>query len=371
MFSENNEISGRQAFRLLTYDLLGLGTLLVPTVLAGVSGRDGIFGIFLGVLAGLLFLKLLSNVVGNMKGSFTEELEEKLGVFTGRLVQVCFLIYLVLLAGYTAYLFSSIILQKLLREESFWLVLVLILVLVFYGLWSGIEGRARVYEILFWFLMIPLFFMLFSTVHEIETDYWAPVFIAQPLHMLAGGYYVFICLSLIFIIMFLGTYVKEKKALVKAGKSALLFAGVIYAVLYLILLGIFGVNALAEMDFPAVTLMSTIKISGGFIKRADAFMIGIWFFTLYALLNSAVFYGGTMLRGLAGRHGKTGGAKRSCIIFMLLLTLLFAGIFYRSREACNDYEWFLWFIGTPFLVLVPLVLAVKNKVLQYKKNKGR
>ena len=34
MFSENNRISGRQMYRLMTYDLLGIGTLLVPQMLA-------------------------------------------------------------------------------------------------------------------------------------------------------------------------------------------------------------------------------------------------------------------------------------------------------------------------------------------------
>lgn len=35
MFSSNEKISGRQAFRLLVFDLLGLGTLLIPTAVAG------------------------------------------------------------------------------------------------------------------------------------------------------------------------------------------------------------------------------------------------------------------------------------------------------------------------------------------------
>ena len=55
MFSENNRISGRQVFRLLTYDLLGLSTLLVPPALGRLAGRDGIFCIAAGVAAGLLF----------------------------------------------------------------------------------------------------------------------------------------------------------------------------------------------------------------------------------------------------------------------------------------------------------------------------
>ena len=43
MFSSNEKISGRQAFRLLVFDLLGLGTLLIPAAVAGFCGRDGIF----------------------------------------------------------------------------------------------------------------------------------------------------------------------------------------------------------------------------------------------------------------------------------------------------------------------------------------
>ena len=35
-------------FRLLTYDFLGMGTLLLPTMLADTAGRDGIFCILVG-----------------------------------------------------------------------------------------------------------------------------------------------------------------------------------------------------------------------------------------------------------------------------------------------------------------------------------
>ena len=48
MFSSNEKISGRQAFRLLVFDLLGLGTLLIPAAVAGFCGRDGIFCIIVG-----------------------------------------------------------------------------------------------------------------------------------------------------------------------------------------------------------------------------------------------------------------------------------------------------------------------------------
>ena len=157
MFSENNRISERQAFRLLTYDLLGLSTLILPGVLARTAGRDGIFGIAIGTAAAILYLRMLCALQKDCALDFPAYLEQRLGRVWGKLVQAGFLLYLLLLAGYTAYLFADAVLMSLLREESFYLVLCLLLILVFYGLWGGLEGRARIYELLFWVLLILCF----------------------------------------------------------------------------------------------------------------------------------------------------------------------------------------------------------------------
>lgn len=368
MFSSNEKISGRQAFRLLVFDLLGLGTLLIPAAVARFCGRDGIFCIIVGTVLGLLFLRLLVYAVGDMQGSFAEYTEKMCGTFFGKTIQAGYFLYLMLLAGYTAYLFSVTVLNNLLRGESFYLVLVLILGLVWYGLLSGIEGRARVYELLFWFILIPLFIMLASALDEVKTDYWNPVFFTGKRDFFAGSYYVFICSSLIFLILFLGGYLRKRESLMKVGRLALIFTGCLEAGLYLILLGVFGGAALSDMQTPAITLMSTIKITGGFLKRADAFMFGIWFFTLYALLNSAVFYAEMLLNGLY--HAK----KRQALWKKWERAAVFAAVFgvavllYNSKENTVLYEKFLWYIGTPFLVLVPVVLAIIRCAGQRKKH---
>lgn len=361
MFSTNNRISGRQTFRLLTYDLLGLSTLLVPSVLGKVAGRDGIFCIAIGVTAGLLYLKLLGSLVEDMETSFPLYLEQKLGTVPGWVAGAGYLIYLVLLAGYTAYLFSDVVLTSLLREESFYLVLFIVLVLAAYGLWGGIEGRARIYEMLFWFIMIPLFLMLFFALDEIQVDYWMPVFTTDWTGVFEGSYYVFLCLALVFLVLFLGGYVEKKRTMLRAGRRALVFVGGIHGALYLILLGIFGAGALGTMDYPAVTMMSTVKISGGFFKRTDAFMFAVWFFTLFALLSSCVFYSGSLLTHLTRRiNGSMEQQKkeRAASVAVLVAVSGIACCFYKNRTQMQFYEWFLWHIGTPFLVLIPVLLAV-------------
>lgn len=360
MFSENNRISGRQAARLLIYDLLGLSTLLVPTVLAKTAGRDGIFCIAIGVVGALIYRKLMSVLLDDMQEAFPLYLEKRLGTVSGKVVQAGYFLYFVLLAGYTAYLFSDVVLSSLLREESFYLVLVILLLLTAYGIWGGIEGRARIYEMLFWFIMIPLFLMLFFALDEIQVDYWCPVATTSLTGILEGSYFIFLILSLVFLILFLGEYATKKKTLHLAGKKAVLAAGGILAVLYLILLGIFGEKALSEMEYPAVTLMSTVKISGGFLKRTDAFMFAIWFFTLFALLNSCVFYAGHVITHMIGNVWKIERKKKEkySAIAVLVPVCAIACCFYKNNDCFVWYDRFLWYVGTPFLIFIPVLLGV-------------
>ena len=350
-------------YRLMTYDLLGIGTLLVPQMLAKAAGRDGILSIGIGMAAALMYLWILRRIAPPAQESYPEYMKRQLGRIGGGIVQAGYLIYLVLLAGYVAYLFADIILRDLLRGESFYLVLSVIMLLVLYGLVGGIEGRARAYEMLFWFLLIPLFLMLFAAADEVCTDYWAPLGMSSLKGVAGGAYGVFLNLSFAFLLLFSGTYVRRQETLFTAGKRAILFVGCLHAVLYLVLEGIFGVPALAGMDYPAVTLMSTVKISGGFLKRTDAFMFGVWFFTLYALLNSCVFYGSSIAEELCKPIRKMPKEKKYMWIFygsVAVAASAAAICFYRSREVFDWYERFLWYVGTPFLVLAPVFAAQKK-----------
>lgn len=368
MFSENNQISGRQVFRLLTYDFLGMGTLLLPTMLADTAGRDGIFCILAGILSTFLYLKLLRYLLKGMKTSYPDFLKQKCGKVCGYVLWGGYFLYFILMASYTAYLFSTLMLNGLVENVSFYLVLMLILLLAFYGMAGGIEGRARVYEILFWFLMIPLFLMLFAACREVKPAYWSPVFMADGKEVLSGSYYVLFCYSMVSIVLFLKEYVADRRKCVGAAEKAVWFSGGVFAVLYLILIGLFGVEALAQMKFPAVTMMSRVQVTGGFLKRTDAFMFSIWFFTLYAMLNSMVFYSGNLAAKVIRDCGGYLEGKKRMLPYLILLLLVYGVtvLFYRNQQFLDCVTFLLWKIGTPFVVGVPVLLCLTGR----KPNRG-
>ena len=368
MFSENNQISGRQVFRLLTYDFLGMGTLLLPTMLADTAGRDGIFCILAGILSTFLYLKLLRYLLKGMKTSYPDFLKQKCGKVCGYVLWGGYFLYFILMASYTAYLFSTLMLNGLVENISFYLVLLLILLLAFYGMAGGIEGRARVYEMLFWFLMIPLFLMLFAACREVKPAYWSPVFVADGKEMLSGSYYVLFCYSMVSIVLFLKEYVADRRKCVGAAEKAVWFSGGVFAALYLILIGLFGVGALAQMKFPAVTMMSRVQVTGGFLKRTDAFMFSIWFFTLYAMLNSMVFYSGNLAEKVIRDCGGYLEGKKRMLPYLILLLLVYGVtvLFYRNQQFLDCVTFLLWKIGTPFVVGVPVLLCLTGR----KPNRG-
>lgn len=355
MFSSNDKISMRQSFRLFTFDFVGISSLIVPPYLAKTVGADGIFCILLGCVLGIIYLLFLGGIHNRMGKDMGTFMEEYLPAPVRILAQLWMLFHCVMLAGFVSYVFGILMQHSLIREESYPVIILVILVTAGYAVSGGIESRARVYEVLFWFVFLPLIGMLISAGTQMETVYLDTFFEAGFMELLKGSYLVFLFSGIAFWMLFFPKYIHEEKTkgpFLKSVGMAMAFTAVILICVYFISVGNFGVNALAKMEFPVVTLMSSIKIPGNFIKRLDAVMLGIWFFTLFALLNLHVFYGAKMMKGVLAFRGN----KRyiaGTLVCILPVTLFF---YYRQEMVLNWFFRYIWYLGTPFMILVPLLV---------------
>lgn len=361
MFSENQKISKRQISRLLIYDLLGITTLLLPTALVNIAGADGIFCIFLALLPAYVYLIVLKRIQHRVDKDYLAYIETVCGKVIMKIVGIFYFLFCIFLAGYTVFLLSNVIAKSLLKEESYWLIAISILVLGGYGVLEGIEGRARVYELLFWFLLIPLIIMLILAAGDVNVDYWTPVFTTGLWDIGRGIALVFAFYAITFSCLFLIPFEKKQGNAVISAKIAIIIMAMLNSIIFLILLGMFGKKSLGVMDYPIITLMSMIKMPGGFFERQDAFMVGIWFFALYALINSGMFYGNEIIKRVINRNG-----NKRYIAVTLLLTFMMAAMFYRSQGAIQYYQLFLTIIGIPAIILIPLLVYAVDR----GKNRG-
>ena len=384
MFSNNNRISTRQVFRLFVFDFIGMSTLVLPAKLAGTSGCDGVFAIVVGGLFASLYLWYLAWIMNRMDCDLITYVRQSLPRW-GALVMLCFFAaYCILEASYSAYIFADVMKKGLVGGESYTLLLLLILAVAAYAIQSGIESRARVYESLFWVLFVPLFLLLWIAASDVNTVYLHSFF-TTPVSEVAGeGLLVFEYLMPMFLVLFFPAYVRKdaQKKMVAAVYRALWVAVIVFALFDLILLGSFGERAMAKMRYPALTLMSNIHLRGSFLKRLDAFLLAIWFFTLFALINVFLFYAKQLIAAIGGEFTGHGNAERqgdglkmqkeknakvwSMIIAFLLVFVVAEGFCYGSFA--EWFEGYMTYVAIPLLILLPLIIVVWGK---YRKTGNR
>lgn len=292
MYVDNGKISGRQTFRLYVFDLMGIATLLLPPYLAKLCGIDGVFAILLGTGCGIIYLFYLGWVMKRMGTDIVTFLRENTRPWIRNIIFYIIIRHCVYTAGFCAYVFTNLMQYSLVSDHSYGLILFVVIAVSAYAVSGGIESRARVYEVLFWFVLIPFIAMMLASVRNFEWVYVENLFTSSAAGIGKGTYLVFLMMTPLFFSLFL-IGEKEKnygRNMVKTVAGAVLLAGGILLGSYILLVGNFGEKALGTMGFPVITLMSTIQFEGTFLKRMDAFMLAIWFFTLYALLNLHLHY---------------------------------------------------------------------------------
>ena len=385
-FAQNESISPRQLYRLYVFNLLGVGTLVLPNNLAKL-GKYGFISIALGVFMAWLFMWIVSEVRERRKTIYGRSFDKT--KYTKMLIyDLIIAVYELSQAAFLAWIFVKLIRDSLIPDEAFTAVLLVIMAVCAYALSGGVECRARVYEVVFFFVLIPLAAMLLFAISDVRLDY---LMIKDRIgvdfgiaDIFAGAYYVFAASISVFNILF----VRERSVSQirwSVSKAILTYAGILF-LLYAVLLGSFGKYSLSEIEFPAVVLMSDVQIKGSFFKRADALMLSVWFFTLFSVLNMSLYYAVLRCENFAKNtakviltfnknrgfsnnkqlscdrqksHDKGNSSIRSrCIIFAIAVTVTLAYILESGDEIVKKYLGFLMCIAIPVIVVLTIGLML-------------
>lgn len=385
-FAQNESISPRQLYRLYVFNLLGVGTLVLPNNLAKL-GKYAFISIALGVFMAWLFMWIVSEVRERRKTIYDRSID-KTKYAKMLIYDLIIAIYELSQAAFLAWIFVKLIRDSLIPDESFTAVLLVIMAVCAYALSGGVECRARVYEVVFFFVLIPLAAMLLFALSDVRLDY---LMIKDRVgvdfgiaDIFAGAYYVFAASISVFNILF----VRARTASQIRGsvsKAIFTYAGILF-LLYAVLLGNFGKYSLSEIEFPAVVLMSDVQIKGSFFKRADALMLSVWFFTLFSVLNMSLYYAVLRCENFAENtrkiiftfnknrnscsnkqfgsdrqksHDKEKSTMRSwCIIFVIAVTVTLAYILESGDEIVKKYLGFLLCIAIPVIVVLTIGLML-------------
>ncbi len=357
MYTENQKISRRQVFRLFVFDFLGIGTIVLPGLLAQNVGTYGLVSIVIGGAVGAIYLWYLARCSSILQMDLQAFLMEQAHFAAGKRVVAGILSIATLIgAGFVGAVLSDMIRKSLIREETFAVIWVLTLAVAIYAVHSGLEIRARVYEVLFWFGVAPLVFMLLLVARGMEASNFAIRVDTTAGGVVSAAYPVVLVFGSMLAILFLPGRVAmsgDRKRGNGFIRPVAIAYGITLAVVfgaYAVLLGNFGAKSLANMRYPVVTLMSAIHMEGGFFKRLDALMLSVWFFTLFALLSMQLYYG-TRLLDCAGQ--KEHHRARLIVAYLAVFTL--GMLIGTDAKQWNYLDWFFRYIQGPLYLMLPAV----------------
>lgn len=357
MISDNLKISTRQFGRMVVLDWLAKTVLLLPGFAEKESGRSFVLSLLFGVLLALAYAWLVGKVANHMEHGFYAYTAERLGQSCARILTILYLFYAFLNTVFLVRMFGVIACTFVLPETPQEILMAILLLGSVYIILGGTEVRARVSEVLFSVLVYPLLFLLICAAFSTNSGYLAPGRVQTSFETVKHGMQVFIGFGGMGIFLF---FLPELKAREKMGRTlirAVAALGMAVVALCLAAIGSFGEAGMRALSWPAITLMSSALIPGGFLQRWDVIFTGLLLAAFFPAVGAGLYYMKILVRELLGeKKRREAGSAR---VFTAALLVYAAALWCASyATASRVFTVVNGYLLVPFLVLFTLFLAV-------------
>lgn len=283
MFSNNGKISNHQATRLLILDVFTGACLFLPMALPRLAGEGGFIALILGLLLTLADGALLSWVLGKCESRYVQSL----GGWTGKVLRWlyglrCFAAFVFLMG-----LFSSVLNETFLYTMPKWLVIAGMMLILIYGSTKGIEVRARLSEILFYLILIPIILIGLFSIPEGDIFRLLAFSETSVSGIIEGILVTWVLMAPVEWMLYIAPENPNEKPF-RVFAWALGIGGGLAALIYALCVTVMTVEGMAGERWPTVILMQIVRIPGGFLSRQDGLMLSFWIFAMFISLSGAL-----------------------------------------------------------------------------------
>lgn len=359
MSQQKIPISMRQANRMTIIEIFSTTSLLLPAVVTRISGQNGLVSLISGSIGGLLYALALIWILKQTDYDFIGYSKKSLGSFGAKGFAGIYYIRYAIRCGFAVQLFSRLISDNLLEGYSIGTVAIPILLLCGYLIFRGIEVRARTLEFLFVFVFAPLILVLVLALPQVNIMHTIPTAIYQK-DIFEGGYAVLLCFSAVEFLLFSLPEVtgRENHKVTRNVLCSCLVVVALNVVIYVVTLGMFGVNGTENSLWPALKIMQTVRLPGGFIKRLDILLIAFWIFSMFGIISGYASYSTHYIKELVKKPIWWKGAA---VLFLV------AAYFLSTRigdldTAFTMFSRYMIFIDFPIGIGAPLLMIIVGKM---------
>lgn len=290
MFSTNNHISGRQLNRLIVIDFLGIIGLIMPQTAVYLSGQDGLIAIFYATLISLFYTFIILLLKQKIKDNLIDYLRKKAGRVISVIVGLVFAIKYFVLAVIVLCILGNIVSTVLLPEVNPLVIIGAMILVCSYSVIKGIESRGRMAEVLYYVVLFPIIIILLFSFRHVDKYNIMPLFEHNQITILKTAFIIAFLFSPSELLLFGEDNFDFDKKTKRSVYYGIITVGFINLVLFAVNVGIFGVNGMLKEEWPTVTLMQVVEISGMFFERQDGIMCIFYIVSLFAIVGALINY---------------------------------------------------------------------------------
>lgn len=362
MKSKKKPISLRQIKRMVIIEVFSTASLLLPAIMTRMAGQNGLIPLIAGSIAGLLYAYILVGIDKAAKNDYIGYSVNILGKIGSKIFAGIYYLRFLIRCGFALQLFCRLIIDNLLQGYSIWSIAFPILLICIYLAFSDIEVRARSLEFLFIFIFAPLILVLVLAVPQMDFTNAIPSAVSGK-EILRGGYGAFLCFTGAELLLFSLPRVRteDRKKLKYTVASASGFVIILNIIIFIITVGMFGVTLTQKSLWPALRIMQTVKLPGGFVERLDILLVAFWIFSMFGVLSGYMSYGINYAIRVSSEKFKW--------VYILIFAggaYLFASRIGTLEEAFSIFSGYMAFIDFPVAIIAPLFLLALGKVRKKK-----
>lgn len=357
MFSNNRKISSRQAVRLLIMDIFTGACLFLPMALPRVAGYGGLLACLLGLALTWTEGFVISKCMEQCGSHYIPLLGNRWG---GSILRWFYGIRCLAAYVFLMSMFSGVLRETFLYTMPKWLIIAAMMLVLIYGSIKGIEVRARLSEILFYLILIPIFIIGLFSLPEAE---WSRLWTFSGLTfqgILQGTLVTWVLMTPVEWMLYIAPENPGGRA-INIFNKAIAIGGALVLAIYIFCLVVLDVSGMAAERWPTVILMQIVKIPGGFLSRQDGLMLSFWIFAMFISLSGALSHAVELLR----RDGMKITLPRCAAIAVAGAVLSY--IVGMDVQFMHYYFYGMIISGIFLLWILPLILSFFEKKNKKKK----
>jgi spore germination protein (amino acid permease) len=259
---------------------MGIGILVLPSILAQQIGHDGwISTIITGVVCLVAVVIIMLLLRGYVNKTIFEINISLYGKILGYILNLLFIVYLLFITGITLRVFVETINIIILKFTPVLVTTVLILIPTIYATPKGLKVICR-FAVLLLLAYLILILSLLLVVHHIRYTYIMPIGksgLIPIINSIKSNFYSFLGFELVTLIY---PDIKNKEKAFKYMIMGIIFTTMYFTVVAAITTMLFGEIKLSMLVFPIYSMEQIITVP--VIERLDTVYILFWFPTMAA-----------------------------------------------------------------------------------------